>query len=164
MFETSLLQHKKLRVISDSEYYNGPVSVLKMITGNDIIPGRKKHVQEGFSILVEGILVIFGNYAMHPKDSSTGFSRQIFFPATNVVPQGQEGNLIFCTAQGEFSGPISTEFSGILNWVMAISAEIAMATMKNTRFPLLLIPRTEEVAALILLPVGLKMNSSQYFY
>jgi len=41
VFEGSLLQHKKLIVISDTEYYTGPVSVLKMITGGDFIVGRK---------------------------------------------------------------------------------------------------------------------------
>lgn len=89
VFEGSLLAHKKLIVISDTEYYTGSVSVLKMITGGDYISGRKKHVHEGFNVLVEGLVAVFGNYPMFPKDATTGFLRRhILFPANNnnVVP------------------------------------------------------------------------------
>lgn len=134
IFEASNLQHKKLIVVSDTEYYVGSVSVLKMITGNDFIIGRKKHVQEGYNILIEGMVAIFGNYPMYPRDATTGFLRRlILFPATSVVAEGKEEVLIRARPDGTFTGPISQELSGIYNWVMEMEGHKAIETIKNPR-------------------------------
>lgn len=132
-FEVSNLQHKKLICVSDTEFYSGPVGVLKQITGNDFLIGRRKHQQGAVNIFIEGMVIIIGNYPMYPRDATTGFLRRLIqFPATNVVKDGKEETLIQASASGEFTGPLADELSGIFNWVMGQDPQEAEKILRNS--------------------------------
>lgn len=137
-FEIVNLQHKKLIVVSDTEMYTGPVGVLKQITGNDYLVGRRKHQQGAFNIYIEGMVLIVGNYPMYPRDATTGFLRRLIqMPATNVVKGSEERTLIIASPSGEFTGILSQELSGIFNWVMGMTQNDALNLIRdcNTLVP-----------------------------
>nr|YP_010736370.1 primase [Zygnema circumcarinatum]QKQ14699.1 primase [Zygnema circumcarinatum]WEL36343.1 primase [Zygnema circumcarinatum] len=132
-FEASSLLHKKLICVSDTEFYSGSVSVLKQITGNDFLVGRRKHQQGAFNIFIEGMVVIVGNYPMYPRYATTGFMhRLIQFPASNVVKDGNERRLIQPHGTGEFEGPLADELSAIFNWVLGQDPVDAEKLVRNS--------------------------------
>ena len=102
-FEAYNLQHKKLICVSHTETYSGSVGVLKQITGNDYLLGRKKHQQGAVNIYIEGMVLIVGNYPKYPRDATTGLLRRLIqIPATNNVLEGAEANHIQCLPSGLF--------------------------------------------------------------
>jgi len=71
---------------------------------------------------------------MFPKDATTGFlRRQIFFPATNVVPDGKEIPLIQISGPEKVIGPLSEELSGMYNWVSGLQPKEAEAVLCFSR-------------------------------
>jgi hypothetical protein len=51
-------------MISDSESYNGDLSVLKQIVANDSIKGGAKYIQGSFDILETGNIMIIANSSL----------------------------------------------------------------------------------------------------
>jgi hypothetical protein len=57
-------------MISDSEGYEGDLTILKQITGNDIIAGRAKYVQGAFDIANTGNVTTIANNPFFTKGAT----------------------------------------------------------------------------------------------
>lgn len=112
-FETFNLAGKPLIMISDSEDYEGDLSVLKQIVGGDIIKGRAKYVQGSFDIANTGNVMVVANIPFTSKETSNAINRRLLiFPAlhkssSRVPLLLRIGNL--------YEGPLVKELGGILN-------------------------------------------------
>jgi len=111
-FETYNLIGKPLIMIADSELYEGDLTILKQITGGDVIAGRAKYVQEAFEIRETGNVMIIANAPFFSKESGNAVIRRLLlFVANNVV---QRKKVLIESRGGDYVGPLVDELPQIL--------------------------------------------------
>ena len=120
-FEAAALYGKRLVLISDSSRYGGEVSVLKALTGGDPVRLEKKNVQQSGSFVYDGVVVIASNEAIQTADYTSGLIRRRM--PVNFNRKVTDADKIKWAEVGGVEVAMHKELTGLLNWVMAMSAE-----------------------------------------
>jgi P4 family phage/plasmid primase-like protien len=120
-FEAYNILGKRLILISDTEHYQGDLSILKSITGNDALIGRIKHKSGSFEVLPRGLVIITGNTPLGSKDSGGALSRRIRVVPMNRKPAMAEQ--LYLSEGDTWTGILAPELPGILNWALSMDKE-----------------------------------------
>ena len=123
-FETSGLLGKRLLVVTDQQQYQGEVSVLKSIVGQDRVRIEHKYKAGISSERIGALVVLAANHAIRASDYSSGMERRrIFMPFDHFVAPDTRRDL-----HQEFAPYLS----GVLNWALALPAEQVTALLRET--------------------------------
>ncbi len=126
-FEAAALYGKRLVLISDSSRYGGEVSVLKALTGGDPVRLEKKNVQQLGSFVFDGVVVIASNEAIQTADYTSGLIRRRM--PVNFNRKVTDADKIKWSALGGIEAAMHKELPGLLNWVMAMTADEVKAAI-----------------------------------
>jgi putative DNA primase/helicase len=123
-FETAKFYRKRLGLFPDSERWQGEVSILKQLTGQDPIRYERKGVQQCKDFRFEGMIILSANEAPESSDRTSGQERR-------KLTIGLENKL------SEYEGrDLKKEFEpylpGLLKRVLDISAERVFQLIKHT--------------------------------
>ena len=141
-FETSNLYKKKLLLFNDVERYGGSVSVLKALTGGDLIRNEQKFqtdAQKPFKF--GGLVMITANEPIQTTDPTSGLARRrLTIPFNNPFKgtAAQQHVLIDMDGKGNAYGRFAPLLPGLVNWVLDLShvemKELLMETAKTVPF------------------------------
>lgn len=141
-FETSNLYKKKLLLFNDVERYGGSVSVLKALTGGDLIRNEQKFqadAQKPFKF--GGLVMITANEPIQTTDPTSGLARRrLTIPFNNPFrgTAAQQHVLIDMDGKGNAYGRFAPLLPGLVNWVLDLShenmKELLMETAKTVPF------------------------------
>jgi phage/plasmid-associated DNA primase len=141
-FETANLYKKKLLLFNDVERYGGSVSVLKAITGRDLIRNERKFQtgsQKPFKF--NGLVMITANEPIQTTDPTSGLARRrltIPFDKPFVGSSAEQKTLIDMDDRGRPFGEFASLLPGLVNWVLDLSEaemrEYLMETNKKVPF------------------------------
>jgi phage/plasmid-associated DNA primase len=141
-FETSNLYKKKLLLFNDVERYGGSVSVLKALTGGDLIRNEQKFqtdAQKPFKF--GGLVMITANEPIQTTDPTSGLARRrLTIPFNNPFKgtAAQQHVLIDMDGKGNAYGKFAPLLPGLVNWVLDLShvemKEMLMETAKTVPF------------------------------
>jgi phage/plasmid-associated DNA primase/DNA-binding MarR family transcriptional regulator len=124
-FETANLYKKKLLLFNDVERYGGSVSVLKAITGRDLIRNERKYQtgsQKPFKF--NGLVMITANEPIQTTDPTSGLARRrltIPFDKPFTGSSAEQRTLIDMDDNGRPFGEFAPLIPGLVNWVLAMS-------------------------------------------
>lgn len=137
-FETANLYKKKLLLFNDVERYGGSVSVLKAITGRDLIRKERKfqtNSQKPFKF--NGLVIITANEPIQTTDPTSGLARRrltIPFDKPFTGSSAEQRTLIDMDDNGDPFGDFASLLPGLVNWVLDISeAEMKEYLMETTK-------------------------------
>jgi putative DNA primase/helicase len=123
-FETAKFYGKILALFPDSERWQGEVSVLKQMTGQDPIRYERKGVQQCRDFIFKGMVMLSANEAPESRDRTSGLERRkLTIPLTRRIPEYEGRNLI-----KEFEPFLP----GLLKRVLDISPEEVTRLIKFT--------------------------------
>ena len=141
-FETANLYKKKLLLFNDVERYGGSVSVLKAITGRDLIRNERKFQagsQKPFKF--NGLVMITANEPIQTTDPTSGLARRrltIPFDRPFSGSSAEQRTLIDMDDRGRPFGDFAPLIPGLVNWVLDMSEaemrEYLMETNKKVDF------------------------------
>jgi P4 family phage/plasmid primase-like protien len=141
-FETANLYKKKLLLFNDVERYGGSVSVLKALTGGDLIRNEQKFqtdAQKPFKF--NGLVMITANEPIQTTDPTSGLARRRLTIPFNNPFKGtavQQHVLIDMDEKGNAYGKFAPLLPGLVNWVLDLShdemKELLMETSKKVPF------------------------------
>jgi P4 family phage/plasmid primase-like protien len=141
-FETSNLYKKKLLLFNDVERYGGSVSVLKALTGGDLIRNEQKFqadAQKPFKF--GGLVMITANEPIQTTDPTSGLARRrLTIPFNNPFKgtASQQHVLIDMDEKGNAYGRFAPLLPGLVNWVLDLSQdemkELLMETARKVPF------------------------------
>ena len=126
-FETANLYKKKLLLFNDVERYGGSVSVLKAITGRDLIRNERKFQtgsQKPFKF--NGLVMITANEPIQTTDPTSGLARRrltIPFDKPFTGNSAEQRTLIDMDDNGRPFGEFAALIPGLVNWVLDMSEE-----------------------------------------
>jgi len=136
-FETANLYKKKLLLFNDVERYGGSVSVLKAITGRDLIRKERKFQagsQKPFKF--NGLVIITANEPIQTTDPTSGLARRrltIPFDKPFTGNSAEQRTLIDMDDDGNPFGDFAALLPGLVNWVLDMSeAEMREYLMETT--------------------------------
>lgn len=123
-FETAKFYRKLLVLFPDSERWQGEVSVLKQLTGQDPIRYERKGVQQCKDFVYEGMVILSANEPPESSDRTSGQERRkLTIGLDNRIPEYEGRNLI-----KEFEPYLP----GLLRRVLEISPERVTQLVKHT--------------------------------
>jgi phage/plasmid-associated DNA primase len=141
-FETANLYKKKLLLFNDVERYGGSVSVLKAITGRDLIRNERKFQagsQKPFKF--NGLVMITANEPIQTTDPTSGLARRrltIPFDKPFTGSSAEQKTLIDMDDRGRPFGEFAALLPGVVNWVLDMSElemkEYLMETNSKVKF------------------------------
>ncbi len=141
-FETANLYKKKLLLFNDVERYGGSVSVLKAITGRDLIRNERKFQtgsQKPFKF--NGLVMITANEPIQTTDPTSGLARRrltIPFDRPFTGGSSEQRTLIDMDDRGRPFGDFAPLIPGLVNWVLDMPEvemrEYLMETNKKVDF------------------------------
>lgn len=141
-FETANLYKKKLLLFNDVERYGGSVSVLKALTGRDLIRNERKFQtgsQKPFKF--NGLVMITANEPIQTTDPTSGLARRrLTIPFNNVFSgsSAEQKTLIDMDDRGRAFGEFAHLLPGLVNWVLDMSEaemrEYLMETNSKVKF------------------------------
>jgi phage/plasmid-associated DNA primase len=141
-FETANLYKKKLLLFNDVERYGGSVSILKAITGRDLIRNERKfqsNSQKPFKF--NGLVIITANEPIQTTDPTSGLARRrltIPFDKPFKGVSSEQKTLIDMDDKGRPFGEFAPLLPGLVNWLLDMSAdemrEYLMETNKKVSF------------------------------
>lgn len=141
-FETANLYKKKLLLFNDVERYGGSVSVLKAITGRDLIRNERKFQagsQKPFKF--NGLVMITANEPIQTTDPTSGLARRrltIPFDKPFTGSSAEQKTLIDMDDKGRPFGEFASMLPGLVNWVLDMSEaemrEYLMETSEKVDF------------------------------
>jgi putative DNA primase/helicase len=141
-FETANLYKKKLLLFNDVERYGGSVSVLKAITGRDLIRNERKFQaasQKPFKY--NGLVMITANEPIQTTDPTSGLARRrltIPFDKPFTGGSSEQKTLIDMDDRGRPFGEFASLLPGLVNWLLdmedAEMREYLMETNKKVDF------------------------------
>ena len=121
-FETANLYKKKLLLFNDVERYGGSVSILKAITGRDLIRQERKFqssAQKPFKF--NGLVIITANEPIQTTDPTSGLARRrltIPFDRPFTGSSAEQKTLIDMDDRGRPFGEFASLLPGLVNWVL----------------------------------------------
>lgn len=137
-FETANLYKKKLLLFNDVERYGGSVSVLKAITGRDLIRKERKFQagsQKPFKF--NGLVIITANEPIQTTDPTSGLARRrltIPFDKPFTGNSAEQRILIDMDDNGRPFGDFAALLPGLVNWVLDMGeAEMREYLMETTK-------------------------------
>ncbi|WP_290600936.1 DUF5906 domain-containing protein [Anabaena sp. AL93] len=139
-FESASLKGKRLCVITDSERFAGEVSILKAMTGSDLIPYEVKGKQSTSGFIYPGMIIIAGNeaiclqqrFAIASSDYTSGTERRrIGVRFDQQVERKDQQILLDFRTNGEMFGEFAGYIPGLLNWVLSMGEVRAKELLKN---------------------------------
>ena len=137
-FETANLYKKKLLLFNDVERYGGSVSVLKAVTGRDLIRKERKFQagsQKPFKF--NGLVIITANEPIQTTDPTSGLARRrltIPFDKPFTGNSAEQRILIDMDDNGRPFGDFAALLPGLVNWVLDMSeAEMREYLMETTK-------------------------------
>lgn len=131
-FEPASLKNKRLCVITDSDRFVGEVSVLKALTGSDLIPYEVKGKQSESGFIFQGMVLICGNESISTSDYTSGLQRRrISIRFDKQIKRDQQVSLIDFRSDGSVSGEFVPHLSGFVNWVLGIGEARAKELLKD---------------------------------
>lgn len=131
-FEPASLKNKRLCVITDSDRFVGEVSVLKALTGSDLIPYEVKGKQSDSGFIFQGMVLICGNESISTSDYTSGLQRRrISIRFDKQIKRDQQISLIDFRSDGSMSGEFVPYLSGFVNWVLGIGEARAKELLKD---------------------------------
>lgn len=123
-FETAKFYRKRLILFPDSERWQGGVSILKQLTGQDPIRYERKGVQQCRDFRFEGMVILSANEAPESADRTSGLERRkLTIALENRLPEYEGRDL-----KKEFAPYLP----GLLNRALEISPERVFQLIKNT--------------------------------
>ncbi|MEG5164458.1 DUF3854 domain-containing protein [Microcoleus sp. AT3-A2] len=123
-FETAKFYGKVLALFPDSERWQGEVSVLKQLTGQDPIRYERKGVQQCRDFIFKGMVILSANEAPESRDLTSGQERRkLTISLDTRVPEYEGRNLI-----KEFEPYLP----GLLKRVLDIPASEVTRLIKHT--------------------------------
>jgi len=141
-FETANLYKKKLLLFNDVERYGGSVSVLKAITGRDLIRNERKFQsgsQKPFKF--NGLVMITANEPIQTTDPTSGLARRrltIPFDKPFLGKAVEQRTLIDMDDRGKPFGDFANLLPGLVNWLLDMSEdemkEYLMETTQKVNF------------------------------
>tara|TARA_R100000231_G_scaffold4021_1_gene6919 strand:+ start:4219 stop:6795 length:2577 start_codon:yes stop_codon:yes gene_type:complete len=141
-FETANLYKKKLLLFNDVERYGGSVSVLKAITGRDLIRNERKFQsgsQKPFKF--NGLVMITANEPIQTTDPTSGLARRrltIPFDKPFLGKAAEQRTLIDMDDKGRPFGDFARLLPGLVNWLLEMTAdemrEYLMETTQKVNF------------------------------
>ena len=134
-FETSKLVNKKLLLFNDVERYGGNVSMLKALTGTDLINCEHKYKQTESTFKFDGLIIITANEQIQTTDPSSGlFRRRLTIPFDRPFTGNakQQKVLINCDRHST-SGEFAPYMPGLVNWVLQMSEEDMRSYLLQTQ-------------------------------
>ena len=121
-FETANLYKKKLLLFNDVERYGGSVSVLKAITGRDLIRNERKFQSGSLKpFKFNGLVMITANEPIQTTDPTSGLARRrltIPFDRPFLGSAAQQRTLIDMDDNGAPFGDFADLLPGLVNWVL----------------------------------------------
>jgi len=137
-FETANLYKKKLLLFNDVERYGGSVSVLKAVTGRDLIRKERKFQagsQKPFKF--NGLVIITANEPIQTTDPTSGLARRrltIPFDKPFTGSSAEQRILIDMDDNGDPFGDFASLLPGLVNWVLDMNeAEMREYLMETTK-------------------------------
>jgi P4 family phage/plasmid primase-like protien len=141
-FETANLYKKKLLLFNDVERYGGSVSILKALTGRDLLRNEHKYQagkQKPFKF--DGLCMITANEPIQTTDPTSGLARRrLTIPFNNPFRGSakEQKTLIDMDDQGNAFGEFAPLLPGLVNWLLDMShdqmREYLMETTKHVKF------------------------------
>jgi phage/plasmid-associated DNA primase len=123
-FETAKFYRKLLVLFPDSERWQGEVSVLKQLTGQDPIRYERKGIQQCKDFVYEGMVILSANEPPESSDRTSGQERRkLTVGLDNRIPEYEGRNLAL-----EFKPFLP----GLLKRVLEIPRERVTALIKHT--------------------------------
>ena len=117
-------------MISDTEHYQGDLSVLKSISGGDALQGRIKHQSGSYEIYASGLVLITGNTPLGSKDSGGAISRRARVITMDHKPESSFDLISYQPKQG-WSGHLVDEMPGIFNWSFTGNPDLNKSLLKR---------------------------------
>ena len=141
-FETANLYKKKLLLFNDVERYGGSVSVLKAITGRDLIRNERKFQAGSLKpFKFNGLVMITANEPIQTTDPTSGLARRrltIPFDRPFTGSSAEQRTLIDMDDRGNPLGDFASLLPGLVNWVLDMPEsemrEYLMETNKKVNF------------------------------
>ncbi|WP_028083607.1 DUF5906 domain-containing protein [Dolichospermum circinale] len=131
-FEPASLKNKRLCVIADSDRFVGEVSILKSLTGSDLIPYEVKKKQSESGFIFQGMVLICGNESISTSDYTSGLQRRrISIRFDKQIKRDQQISLIDFRSDGSMSGEFVPYLPGFANWVLGIGEARAKELLKD---------------------------------
>ena len=136
-FETANLFKKKLLLFNDVERYGGSVSVLKAITGRDLIRNERKfQTSSQTPFKFDGLVMITANEPIQTTDPTSGLARRrltIPFDRPFKGSSAEQKTLIDMDDRGEPFGVFASMLPGLVNWLLQMTeAEMREYLMETT--------------------------------
>lgn len=141
-FETANLYQKKLLLFNDTERFGGNVSVLKAVTGRDLLRNEQKY-QSGKkpAFKFKGLVMITANEPIQTTDPTSGLARRrLTIPFNNQFRGSakEQRVLIDMNDKGEPFGLFAPLLPGLVNWILDMDhdemKEYLMETDKKVSF------------------------------
>ena len=141
-FETANLYKKKLLLFNDVERYGGSVSVLKAITGRDLIRNERKFQAGSLKpFKFNGLVMITANEPIQTTDPTSGLARRrltIPFDRPFTGSSAEQRTLIDMDDSGAPFGDFASLLPGLVNWILDMSEmemrEFLMETNNKVNF------------------------------
>ncbi|MEG4805633.1 DUF5906 domain-containing protein, partial [Microcoleus sp. ARI1-B5] len=123
-FETAKFYRKLLVTFPDSERWQGGVSVLKQLTGQDRMRYERKGVQQCRDFIFEGMVMLTANEAPESTDKTSGQERRKLTVVLDTKVPEYEGLEL-----GKLFEPF---LPGLLAWVLEMSRDEITRLIKHT--------------------------------
>ena len=141
-FETANLYKKKLLLFNDVERYGGSVSVLKAITGRDLIRNERKFQSGSLKpFKFNGLVMITANEPIQTTDPTSGLARRrltIPFDRPFTGSSAEQRTLIDMDDSGTPFGDFASLLPGLVNWLLDMTEmemrEYLMETNNKVKF------------------------------
>ena len=126
-FETANLYKKKLLLFNDVERYGGSVSVLKALTGRDLIRNERKFQSGSLKpFKFNGLVMITANEPIQTTVPTSGLARRrltIPFDRPFTGSSAQQRTLIDMDDRGNPFGDFASLLPGLVNWLLDMTEE-----------------------------------------
>ena len=141
-FETANLYKKKLLLFNDVERYGGSVSILKALTGRDLLRNEHKYqVGKQKPFKFDGLCMITANEPIQTTDPTSGLARRrLTIPFNNPFRGSakEQKTLIDMDDHGNAFGEFAPLLPGLVNWLLDMPhdqmREYLMETTKHVKF------------------------------
>ena len=141
-FETANLFKKKLLLFNDVERYGGSVSILKALTGRDLLRNEHKYqVGKQKPFKFDGLCMITANEPIQTTDPTSGLARRrLTIPFNNPFrgSSKEQKTLIDMDDNGNAFGEFAPLLPGLVNWLLDMTEdqmrEFLMETNKHVKF------------------------------
>lgn len=135
-FETIKLRGKRLAIFSECQDYSGQLQNLKLITGDDPVPGelkRGKHVD----FFYKGGVVLVGNGPIRASDPTGAvLNRRRSLHVDQVVRPSDQRPMLDPDGKGGWIGELAGELAGLVNWALTMSpADARKALARDVKSP-----------------------------